>query len=160
MLIIHIKLQDNDLVQVNSFVARCNPDLLICGNCRELFSEIGSLLEHKKDYCKMRFLCKCATGDSTNECRDSEDKAFLICTYCNFEYKQAWEFLQHLQTKHDLKLFELKTSNEANGSRSQSPKLGEREEEEKQINAPVFEASEFSPVGENGHITKDQLAEI
>lgn len=36
-----------------------NPDILICGNCRELFSELEELLQHKKTYCKLRFTCKC-----------------------------------------------------------------------------------------------------
>lgn len=36
-----------------------NPDTLICGNCRECFSELTELLDHKKSYCKLRFTCKC-----------------------------------------------------------------------------------------------------
>lgn len=36
-----------------------NPDVLICGNCRECFSEISELLDHKRTYCKLRFACKC-----------------------------------------------------------------------------------------------------
>lgn len=36
-----------------------NPDILICGNCRELFNDIVDMLEHKRIYCKMRFTCKC-----------------------------------------------------------------------------------------------------
>jgi hypothetical protein len=36
-----------------------NPDILICGNCREMFTELQELLDHKKTYCKLRFTCKC-----------------------------------------------------------------------------------------------------
>lgn len=36
-----------------------NPDTLICGNCREYFSDLSDLLEHKRSYCKLRFTCKC-----------------------------------------------------------------------------------------------------
>ena len=36
-----------------------NPDILICGNCRDLFDDVVDMLDHKKDYCKMRFTCKC-----------------------------------------------------------------------------------------------------
>jgi hypothetical protein len=39
-----------------------NPDILICGNCRELFSDLVDMLDHKKHYCKMRFTCKCESG--------------------------------------------------------------------------------------------------
>lgn len=35
--------------------------MLICGNCRECFSEITELLDHKRTYCKLRFACKCQT---------------------------------------------------------------------------------------------------
>lgn len=36
-----------------------NPDILICGNCRELFSDLNEFLEHRRAYCKLRFTCKC-----------------------------------------------------------------------------------------------------
>jgi uncharacterized CHY-type Zn-finger protein len=36
-----------------------NPDILICGNCREMFTELNDLLDHKRSYCKLRFTCKC-----------------------------------------------------------------------------------------------------
>ena len=43
-----------------------NPDILICGNCRELFSDLVDMLDHKKNYCKMRFTCKCETDGPSN----------------------------------------------------------------------------------------------
>jgi hypothetical protein len=36
-----------------------SPDILICGNCREMFSDLVDIIDHKKDYCKLRFTCKC-----------------------------------------------------------------------------------------------------
>ena len=36
-----------------------NPDILICGNCRDLFEDLVDLIEHKKKVCKTRFICKC-----------------------------------------------------------------------------------------------------
>eukprot|EP00094_Tigriopus_californicus_P012224 TCALIF_11814-PA protein Name:"Protein of unknown function" AED:0.69 eAED:0.69 QI:0/0/0/0.33/1/1/3/0/117 len=41
-----------------------SPDILICGNCREMFSDLVDMIEHKKHYCKLRFTCKC---DMTND---------------------------------------------------------------------------------------------
>lgn len=41
------------------FTSTGNPDILICGNCREMFSELSDLLDHKRSYCKLRFTCKC-----------------------------------------------------------------------------------------------------
>ncbi|CAH0547506.1 unnamed protein product [Brassicogethes aeneus] len=42
-----------------------NQDILICGNCREMFSDLHDLLEHKKTYCKLRFTCKCDSNKSS-----------------------------------------------------------------------------------------------
>lgn len=44
---------------LNNYTFAGNPDILICGNCREMFTELHELLEHKKTYCKLRFTCKC-----------------------------------------------------------------------------------------------------
>ena len=35
------------------------PDILICGNCKEMFTNLPDIVEHKKNYCKLRFACKC-----------------------------------------------------------------------------------------------------
>ena len=35
------------------------PDILICGNCKDLFNNLTDMIEHKKKYCKLRFTCKC-----------------------------------------------------------------------------------------------------
>jgi uncharacterized CHY-type Zn-finger protein len=52
-----------------SLLVSGNPDILICGNCREMFTELQDLLDHKKTYCKLRFTCKCHTlnGVKTSE---------------------------------------------------------------------------------------------
>merc|ERR1719225_547825 len=44
-----------------------NPDILICGNCRELFNDLVDMLEHKKNYCKMRFTCRCEQKEEGEE---------------------------------------------------------------------------------------------
>lgn len=46
-----------------------NPDILICGNCREMFTELQELLDHKKSYCKLRFTCKCNTINGVKPCK-------------------------------------------------------------------------------------------
>ena len=35
------------------------PDILICGNCKDMFTNIFDMVDHKKNYCKLRFMCKC-----------------------------------------------------------------------------------------------------
>ncbi|KAJ4438874.1 hypothetical protein ANN_14827 [Periplaneta americana] len=47
-----------------------NPDILICGNCREMFTELQELLDHKKTYCKLRFTCKCHTLNGVKTIKD------------------------------------------------------------------------------------------
>ena len=42
------------------------PDLLICGNCKEMFSCITDIINHKKHYCKLRFACKCSSKNGFN----------------------------------------------------------------------------------------------
>lgn len=39
-------------------------DILICGNCKEVFSGIQKLVEHKKTKCRLRFACRCHSYDS------------------------------------------------------------------------------------------------
>lgn len=66
-----------------------NPDTLICGNCRECFTELAELLDHKRSYCKLRFTCKC---------QDVALAASMLCLFycyytcfccccCYFSYK-------------------------------------------------------------------------
>ncbi len=57
-----------------------NPDILICGNCREMFTDIHELLEHKKTYCKLRFTCKCDANKSS--------KFLALILLENIEYKK------------------------------------------------------------------------
>ncbi|GLV45582.1 uncharacterized protein CBL_02602 [Carabus blaptoides fortunei] len=92
-----------------------NPDILICGNCRELFTEIQDLLEHKKTYCKLRFTCKCrSTNGYSENCKAPSDSAddqhsfaALLCVQCKDSFHNAWDLLAHAQTAHMLNIYEL-----------------------------------------------------
>merc|ERR1712150_129097 len=46
-------------LDLNSLKTYDIPDILICGNCKDLFSNLTDMIEHKKRYCKLRFTCKC-----------------------------------------------------------------------------------------------------
>ncbi|XP_037272906.2 uncharacterized protein LOC119164803 [Rhipicephalus microplus] len=35
------------------------PDILICGNCGEVFLSLQKLLDHKRHHCRLRFTCRC-----------------------------------------------------------------------------------------------------
>ncbi|KAK7574227.1 hypothetical protein V9T40_011418 [Parthenolecanium corni] len=88
-----------------------NPDILICGNCRELFSELDELLQHKKTYCKLRFTCKCnsISSTNTNDKNNHEDKISLLCHECKDSFESAWDLIVHVQAAHMLNVYELGT---------------------------------------------------
>ncbi|BES98176.1 RNA Hypothetical protein protein [Nesidiocoris tenuis] len=82
-----------------------NPDILICGNCREMFSELQELLEHKKDFCKLRFTCKCSSINGN--VKDTDDGVALTCVQCKERFGSAWDLMVHVQAAHMLNIYEL-----------------------------------------------------
>lgn len=83
-----------------------NQDILICGNCREMFSELHDLLEHKKTYCKLRFTCKCETRKSKSSL-DEQSTASLLCVQCKDAFQNAWDLMVHAQAAHMVNIYEL-----------------------------------------------------
>jgi len=55
-----------------------SPDILICGNCRELFSNLADFIEHRKQYCKLRFTCKCSSFSSQSATSQSESSRMVV----------------------------------------------------------------------------------
>jgi len=110
-----------------------NPDILICGNCRELFNDIVDMLEHKKIYCKMRFTCKCDQNqhaDAPSKCGQKEPdtssptnnkgfqeetshgkKVHLKCSQCKEVFGQAWDLMFHVQNAHGVNIYKLSDKN-------------------------------------------------
>ncbi|KAL3275157.1 hypothetical protein HHI36_019926 [Cryptolaemus montrouzieri] len=84
----------------------CNPDILICGNCREMFTDLHDLLEHKKTYCKLRFTCKCDVNKSKSP-TDDHSSAYLLCVQCKDSFQNAWDLMVHAQAAHMLNIYEL-----------------------------------------------------
>ncbi|XP_044744896.1 uncharacterized protein LOC123306806 [Coccinella septempunctata] len=83
-----------------------NPDILICGNCREMFTDLHDLLEHKKTYCKLRFTCKCDVIKSKSP-TDDHSSASLLCVQCKDSFQNAWDLMVHAQAAHMLNIYEL-----------------------------------------------------
>lgn len=46
-------------------------DILICGNCRELFNDLEQLLEHRKTTCQLRVFCECRNTASNRKSNDT-----------------------------------------------------------------------------------------
>ncbi|XP_071446835.1 zinc finger protein 296-like [Hetaerina americana] len=87
-----------------------NPDILICGNCREMFTELQELLDHKRTYCKLRFTCKCHTLNgvkSKGSDHGAESGAALLCMLCKDSFSSAWDLMVHVQAAHMLNIYEL-----------------------------------------------------
>jgi len=133
-----------------------NPDILICGNCRELFNDLVDMLEHKKNYCKMRFTCRCeqkeegenalpqkAITDASNTgCEPpptSGKRVCLRCSQCKETFTGAWDLMFHAQNAHCINIY---TLGEKDKALQQSPPLLESsceisppEEKSKQLNS-------------------------
>ncbi|XP_014206298.1 uncharacterized protein LOC106637852 [Copidosoma floridanum] len=114
-------LQDLDQLKVYS-----NPDILICGNCREMFTNLGELLEHKRDHCKQRFTCKCHTFNGTTPSTTENSRVSLLCVFCKDPFPSAWELMVHAQAAHMINIYEISKISETNHS-SRSPSQNNKE---------------------------------
>ncbi|XP_069670579.1 uncharacterized protein [Periplaneta americana] len=95
---------------MNQLKTYSNPDILICGNCREMFTELQELLDHKKTYCKLRFTCKCHTLNGVKTKSPGEDlssSAMLLCVLCKDSFQSAWDLMVHVQAAHMMNIYEL-----------------------------------------------------
>lgn len=83
-----------------------SPDLLICGNCRELFSNLSDFIDHRRTYCKLRFTCKCS---SHNGSARTDESALLMCALCKENFASAWDLMVHAQAAHMVNIYQLAT---------------------------------------------------
>ncbi|XP_066954063.1 RNA-binding protein Raly-like isoform X10 [Macrobrachium rosenbergii] len=81
-----------------------SPDLLICGNCRELFSNLSDFIDHRRTYCKLRFTCKCSSHNGTAR---MEESALLMCALCKENFASAWDLMVHAQAAHMVNIYQL-----------------------------------------------------
>ncbi|KAF0299077.1 RNA-binding protein Raly [Amphibalanus amphitrite] len=83
-----------------------SPDILICGNCREMFGDVMDMLDHKRSYCKLRFACKC--GEHTTSAKSSSrTSSSLVCALCKESFSSAWDLMVHFQTAHTVNIYRL-----------------------------------------------------
>uniref|UniRef100_A0A1B0D3W7 Uncharacterized protein n=1 Tax=Phlebotomus papatasi TaxID=29031 RepID=A0A1B0D3W7_PHLPP len=95
---------------INYFVLKGNPDTLICGNCRESFSNLSDLLDHKRTYCKLRFTCKChqiSSDRNFSNYLNPLPTARLLCVVCKDPFSNPWDLMVHAQTAHMINIYEL-----------------------------------------------------
>lgn len=114
-------------LELGSLKTYSNPDILICGNCRELFDDLVDMLDHKKNYCKMRFTCKCEEKDdacSEKDCGRIKElpssqstvcdipiskgkRVCLRCSQCKQTFTGAWDLMFHVQNAHGINIYNL-----------------------------------------------------
>ncbi|CAG0880163.1 unnamed protein product [Cyprideis torosa] len=108
-------------VALNQLKTYSSPDILICGNCREMFSDIGGMIEHKRTYCKLRFTCKCGNnGINKNALSVAPAAASLVCVFCKEGFHNAWDLMVHVQSAHMVNFYELGAPLQENGVRAMS----------------------------------------
>lgn len=110
-------------VELGNLKTYSNPDILICGNCRELFNDLVDMLEHKKSYCKMRFTCRCEQKDEDDisvqkAITDSSPSGLSVggssgrrvclrCSQCSETFTGAWDLMFHAQNAHHINIYTL-----------------------------------------------------
>jgi len=82
------------------------PDVLICGECRHVFSDIELFVEHRKKPCKR----------ASVKAQDEPD--LLKCFTCDAEYDSSWGLINHLSETHKLSLY--KETAAKNGTESEA----------------------------------------
>lgn len=116
--------------QLNSYNT---PDILICGNCKETFSGIQKLVEHKKTKCRLRFACRCHSSDSRKgkeSVTDGGEPSSLICATCKDKFSSAWELIHHVQNAHEVIIYELQSSSDVGSSDEMNSSVGNNIKEE------------------------------
>jgi len=124
-----------------------NPDILICGNCRELFNDLVDMLDHKKNYCKMRFTCRCEQKEEGEDCApqkaiaaitdtsgsepppSSGKRVCLRCSQCKETFSGAWDLMFHAQNAHCINIYTLGEKDKVETQQSPTPE-GQKVEEE------------------------------
>ncbi|KAL1130787.1 hypothetical protein AAG570_012028 [Ranatra chinensis] len=89
-----------------------------------MFTELQDLLDHKKEFCRLRFTCKCnLINDQVKGCFKvvsglffykmthcllaEGEEATLLCVQCKEGFSNAWDLMVHVQASHMLNIYQL-----------------------------------------------------
>ncbi|XP_063698200.1 TNF receptor-associated factor family protein DDB_G0272098 [Culicoides brevitarsis] len=115
---------------VGPFKTYSNPDTLICGNCREMFTDLGELLDHKRTYCKLRFTCKCQEVPVQLVNKTPLSSANLMCVVCKDSFVNPWDLMVHAQAAHMINIYELGDASKTSDSNGMEKEQEEHEKDE------------------------------
>lgn len=125
-----------------------DPDVLICGNCKQMFPSLDALILHKKKKCILKFQCKC-------EEKAREPSSFQ-CATCDSTFTSCWELCKHCQTEHQLQLY--KETEEIKSLQSFTPSTSSEERmtvEQEHIQNEQKEIWQLSPLNINDEQDQD-----
>lgn len=95
-------------IDLDSLKSYTSPDILICGNCRMVFSSLQTMVTHKRHYCKLRFTCKCEVEETSPQTVSGEGPpAFLQCSNCSMGFPDPWDLMEHVQEAHTMNIYQL-----------------------------------------------------
>lgn len=100
---------------VKKTVISTGNDVLICGTCKSMYSSLATFVQHKKQKCELKTLCKCQNQPIVEN--NLSERRDLLCAVCDTVFSSAWDLCQHCQQEHSIAIFkeqELKTE-EVNG---------------------------------------------
>lgn len=106
---------------VKKTVISTGNDVLICGTCKSMYSSLATFVQHKKQKCELKTLCKCHNQPIVeNSVPEKARERELLCAVCDSVFSTAWDLCQHCQQEHSIAIFkeqEVKTesSTEVNG---------------------------------------------
>jgi len=92
-------------IDLDSLKSYSCPDVLICGNCRMVFTSIHTMVSHKRHYCKLRFTCKCESEVCPDH--DQAPPPYLQCSNCSLGFPDPWDLMEHVQEAHTMNIYQL-----------------------------------------------------
>lgn len=91
---------------VKKTVISTGNDVLICGTCKSMYSSLATFVQHKKQKCELKTVCKCQNQPIVeNSVSDRAREKELLCAVCDSVFNTAWDICQHCQQEHGFDIF-------------------------------------------------------
>lgn len=87
---------------VKKTVISTGNDVLICGTCKSMYSSLATFVQHKKQKCELKTLCRCQNQPIVE---NNKDQRGLLCAVCDIVFSSAWDLCQHCQQEHGIAIF-------------------------------------------------------
>ena len=137
-------------------------DILICGNCKQTFTDVKTLSTHKNRGCRLRFACRCQhQSPASNNSGDSSHPASLTCVMCHEKFRDSWDLCRHCQSWHGLQIYVDVTDDDHSVTSDSVSSEGTSETQGSASNSDVTETLTVTNRTENGyHQTSGETAGV